>query len=464
MIIVMADDPKHLENAEKLEASVNSAGSHSLTLPSIPVLFNKADFRVIQEERISFIGHGGKTRFGSGSQAQEEAEGLTPSEFVSELLSKGFPGTVKAIDLMGCNIGLIKNNSSYVTEVSTILKMNPSTAHIKVYAFTAAAELYSRLIVSVSTQTGKVFVSGVKSENENAYREILDNLNNEKERLNNFEDRIKDLKNHINSTSLEERIKINVNAQLQNTLNAKSIVETSIQTLKHQKQVLRVELYSNNNFRQLLNDTPTFYITPVTPAIANSPSTLLAPSSHTSTASNQDKMEKKSESITPSSLSTQSNLLLDENPLAISAHKKRLSNVFDNIIKNAEINKSVPESEGVEKLKKSKVDLIPSELTHSENKGKEENPDSSKNIAGPSASQASSADTRRPNVSHSDLYSHYTQPTLLEIARTQRDNAISTLSTSSLSSSITEEDKPQSPEASNTDENTTESVQRGLKR
>jgi hypothetical protein len=460
MIIVMANDPKHRKNALALEISIQPIGD----IPSqVPTLFGKADFRVIQDERITFLGHGGKSRFGSDSQAQEEAEGFTPREFVNALMSKGFPGIVKAIDLMGCNIGLIENNSSYVTEVAAILKTNLLTAHIKVYAFTADAELYSRLIVSATTGTGKVFVSGIKKEDENAYREITNTINNENERLKYFDFEVKKLKDTLVNNPIE-RIQINVNERLVAILQSKTAIEENIFSLKNQRQALRLELYSNSNFRKLLDETLAFHTRSIPPAISDSPSLLLVPSSHTSTASNQDKMEKKSESISTLNLSGQPNIVLNENSSDISSHKKRASSVFDDgIIKNDKLDKLDKldiQREDVEKIKKSKVDILPFVFTHAEDKGKEKNADPHKNTVEPNASQASGSDINRPSVSRSDLYSHYTEPTLLEMARAHRVNTITTLPTSSLSSSTIEENQTQSSEASHTNESTSESTHR----
>jgi hypothetical protein len=177
MIIVMAEDASHMDNAAVLAARINaSLSATAIPIPSRPILFENTDFSTVQVDRVTFLGHGGKSRFGSRSQHDEQIQGLSPSEFVEALLAKGFPGIIRTIDLVGCNIGLGVDNKSYVAEVAALLKENEITAHVKVRAFIGNAELFSRLIVSSEITSGKMYISGIKNESEDEYQRILKDI------------------------------------------------------------------------------------------------------------------------------------------------------------------------------------------------------------------------------------------------------------------------------------------------
>lgn len=85
-------------------------------------------------KRITFRGHGSFTTFG-GSRF-EENNGFTPQQFVEMLkkrkMNKDFPDTIETLDLIGCEIGLKKENKkSWVESVSELIAKEPQLSHIK---------------------------------------------------------------------------------------------------------------------------------------------------------------------------------------------------------------------------------------------------------------------------------------------------------------------------------------------
>ena len=116
MLIVMAiGDKTHLRAAQMLSSMLN---------PKEKIVsfadFKRKEGKETRDSRLTFIGHGGLSTFGFGTEEEGEKNvaGYSAERFftsIEEVLGESSP--VKIIDLFACNIGLIKNGLSYVGDV-----------------------------------------------------------------------------------------------------------------------------------------------------------------------------------------------------------------------------------------------------------------------------------------------------------------------------------------------------------
>ena len=116
MIIYMFRDNQHITTGGYLADLYYPPNSNMSNLLN-PDCFAIANL----PDRITFLGHAGPTHFGSGRNeiTSRITYGYKPVEFVDYLIDTcHLPQSVKVIDLLGCEIGFIKDGKNYVSEVA----------------------------------------------------------------------------------------------------------------------------------------------------------------------------------------------------------------------------------------------------------------------------------------------------------------------------------------------------------
>lgn len=158
MIIVMAPVQGHLNDARAIAASVASSPQTQEKID----FFGPNCFKNLTDERISFLGHGSSTHFGSSAGEENvHLKGMTAKEFVDRLIDYGLPSSVKTIDFLGCNVGLLKNSTCFALEVATYLSENPKYQHIQVKAFTNVDERELAKLVLITDEKGGCSLHGI---------------------------------------------------------------------------------------------------------------------------------------------------------------------------------------------------------------------------------------------------------------------------------------------------------------
>lgn len=251
MIIVMAADEKQMEHARIISTLGNTNKGLPISVQSVN-LFDQVDFSKVDDERLTFLGHGSQKTFGSIDNVDEISSGLTSQDFVKSLLRKGFSNKVKTIDLFGCNIGLADENSvSFVNEVAEIFSKTPNCSHIVVNAITSdqfesvlQSQKLSRLILSTqrqnqSTEDAKtdkitVHVSGVSQENGEQYKNFLIKEKSLNEHLENLRFQWALLK-RMDLTKLNEDIKEKTLVRIKTYEEEITSKETDLTQTKSQK-------------------------------------------------------------------------------------------------------------------------------------------------------------------------------------------------------------------------------------
>src|SRR3990167_9995841 len=129
-----------------------------------------------RDNRLTLIGHGNFGIFGD--------QDLAPKMLVADLIAFELPATIKIIDLLGCNMGAIYNNTSYLTEFAKELHSFPLYQHIRVNAFTnltpsnslSEAQIYCHL----SKESCYIWLTGFTLEAKKQYdKELIKRLNEE---------------------------------------------------------------------------------------------------------------------------------------------------------------------------------------------------------------------------------------------------------------------------------------------
>src|SRR3990167_3100237 len=131
-----------------------------------------------EDDRLTLLGHGSREVFG--------IKRLTAKMLAADLLCYNLPKTIKIIDLVGCNIGEVSDEASYVEQFTAELHKHKEYQHIQVNAFTnRISEAPLAKVLLTSNQDGNnLYIEGLTSDAKKQYDEQLSQALNEKFMLN----------------------------------------------------------------------------------------------------------------------------------------------------------------------------------------------------------------------------------------------------------------------------------------
>ncbi len=238
--------------------------------------FEKGCFQDLrQDHRLTFVGHGNRTEFGD--------EGLTPEMFVANLISyfpqSRIPDFITTIDLAGCGVGEVYDNTSYAKQVLELLAKH-GYFHIQVNAFCnlvsnepfAEIELRSNVLAYDKS----VSIVGLSMENKILFdAKMRDTLNNEP--FTTWKNKLETLLEKemtIHKQILELKLASSSSDTLKKIKELRAQLPTIKQERKHDEKTYRqhhhdlhqtiyrelgVSIYSGNDIRRTLDNNPNFH-------------------------------------------------------------------------------------------------------------------------------------------------------------------------------------------------------------
>lgn len=153
MIIYMTIDDQHLDRAVKLAKKYYPNDK----IKKISQFKNNC-FQDCDSTRITFLGHGGRTKF-----ANYDAE-----DFVDKLVSENslykLPSTVTDIDIVACSVGFPEKNNSYVNDVANLFTSRNYAISVHAYIQNTPNLTIVDIVLSISDE-GNFFVFGWNQHN-----------------------------------------------------------------------------------------------------------------------------------------------------------------------------------------------------------------------------------------------------------------------------------------------------------
>ncbi len=186
MIIALSTDDATIRATRDLKALYPKESAMRLE----KIVDNDYHFSHLQEQpikRITIIGHTEDNRYG-GMSAKKFANHLMRIIDTHETLSPGFLKNIKAIDLLGCEVGFVHQNyegfaaetAGYLQQKGYIIPINSFTNQVT----TDHPHLYTTLLAHESAENSWVFAGFTSSNNYQTFQKLNQKHNKIVERMN----------------------------------------------------------------------------------------------------------------------------------------------------------------------------------------------------------------------------------------------------------------------------------------